>query len=360
MSTKPIVVIMAGGTGGHVFPALATAEVLRQKGFSIHWLGTQRGIESRLVPAASIDISYLTINGVRGKGLAGWLAAPLNVLRAVWQSLRAIKKLNPVCVLGMGGFVAAPGGIAARILGIPLVIHEQNAKAGSTNKLLAHFATRVLQAFPKAFGVDDKGTVVGNPIRTNIEQARQLREHHSDSSFKHVLVLGGSQGALALNQTVPTALIELSKEFDIKVWHQTGEKNLAEVRTKYSAYSEAKAEAFINDMAAAYSWADVVICRSGALTVSELAAAGVPSILVPFPHAIDDHQTANAKFLVEQEAAILMPQSSMTAETLIKTLSSLLRDPSKLPKMSDRAFNVAKLGSAQKVAEVCVEVAREY
>jgi len=360
MPTKPVVVVMAGGTGGHVFPALATAEVLKARGYHIHWLGTERGIEARLVPAAEINISYLTISGVRGKGFMGWLAAPLKVLRAIWQSRAVLKEIRPVCVLGMGGFAAAPGGMAAKLLGIPLVIHEQNATAGSTNKLLARFANRVLQAFPNAFGAEGNGEVVGNPIRETIVQARQSRQHQTDSSNKHVLVLGGSQGALALNQTVPTALLKIAEEFDIKVWHQSGERSLQEVQASYQGFDNATVAAFIDDMAAAYAWADVVICRSGALTVSEIAAAGLPSILVPFPHAIDDHQTANAKFLVDADAAVLMPQSEMSEATLVKVLAGMFRDAGKLLRMSDRAFSVAKFGAADKVADVCMEIMREH
>lgn len=357
---KPVMVIMAGGTGGHVFPALSTAEKLREAGYHIHWLGTQRGIESRLVPASGIDISYLSISGVRGKGIAGWLAAPFKVIKAVRESLAVLKQLEPVCVLGMGGFAAAPGGLAARWLKIPLVIHEQNARAGSTNTLLSLVATRVLQAFAGAFNGKDKGDIVGNPIRASIENVRNIREHALDSETKNILVLGGSQGALALNGIVPDALRALSKEFSLSVRHQTGERGLESVTRNYVDLPEAEAVAFINDMAGAYAWADVVICRSGALTVSELAAAGLPSILVPFPHAIDDHQTANAQILVSAGGGVLMPQDSMSEKTLSKVLADLIRLPSTLPKMSDCARSVAVLGSADRVAQVCMEVAREY
>ncbi|HSG61116.1 MAG TPA: undecaprenyldiphospho-muramoylpentapeptide beta-N-acetylglucosaminyltransferase [Pseudomonadales bacterium] len=359
-NNKPVIVIMAGGTGGHVFPALSTAEILRAAGFQIHWLGTARGIEAKLVPAAGIDISYLSIRGVRGKGVVGWLTAPFKVMRAVHESIAVLKSLNPVCVLGMGGFAAAPGGMAARWLNIPLVIHEQNAIAGSTNRLLSLMATRVLQAFEGAFAGKNKGEVVGNPIRSAIESVRSQREHASDSEIKHILILGGSQGALALNGIVPGALREVSKEFTLAIRHQTGERGYDDVVRNYSDLPEAEVVAFINDMAAAYAWADVVICRSGALTVSEVAAAGLPCILVPFPHAIDDHQTANANILVDAGAAVLMPQDHMSEKTLSKVLADLIRPPSKLPKMSDCARSVAVLGSAEKVAQVCMEVAREY
>lgn len=360
MQAKPLVVVMAGGTGGHVFPALATAEVLQTRGYKIHWLGTQKGIESRLVPAAGIDITYLTIAGVRGKGWKGWLSAPLNIIKAVAQSRRALKQLKPVCVLGMGGFVAAPGGLAARLLGFPLVIHEQNAIAGSTNKFLAKIATRVLQAFPNAFGESGNGVVVGNPIRGAIENVRQNREHDSDGEYKHILVLGGSQGALALNEKVPSALHQVAKEFKLKVRHQSGERGFESVKKAYGAMENIEVQTFINNMAEAYAWADIVICRSGALTVSELAAAGLPSILIPFPYAIDDHQTANAKFLVNVGAAQIMPQATLTQDSLSKALFGLLRDPSKLPKMGDCAISVAKFGVAEKVADVCLECISEY
>jgi len=360
LDNKPVIVVMAGGTGGHVFPALATADKLRAEGYQIHWLGTQRGIESRLVPASGIDISYLTISGVRGKGFMGWLAAPFNVLKAVLESIVILKQLRPVCVLGMGGFAAAPGGIAAKLLNVPLVIHEQNAIAGSTNRMLSMFATVVLQAFEGAFKGKDKGRVVGNPIRTSIETVMAGREQASDSAVKHILVLGGSQGAQALNSIVPAALKRVSNEMPLAIKHQTGEKSLDDVARQYAEVADAEAVAFINDMAEAYAWADVVICRSGALTVSEVAAAGLPSILVPFPHAIDDHQTANAKILVDAGAALLMPQHLMNEHSLSKALADMIRPPSKLPKMSDRARRMAVLGSAEQVAKVCMESAREY
>ncbi len=359
-SNKPVIVVMAGGTGGHVFPALSSAEKMREAGYHIHWLGTERGIESRLVPAAGIDISFLTISGVRGKGTMGWLSAPFKVLHAVYESIGILKTLRPVCVLGMGGFAAAPGGIAARWLNIPLVIHEQNAMAGSTNKMLSLLSTRVLQAFKGAFNGSDKGDVVGNPIRPSIEDVREQREHASDSETKHVLVLGGSQGALALNGIVPGALRQVAKEFSLAIRHQTGERGYDDVARNYSEMPEAEAVAFINDMAEAYAWADLVICRSGALTVSELAAAGLPSILVPFPHAIDDHQTANANILVAAGGAMMMGQDQLSEKTLSKLVRDLIRPPSKLPKMSDCARSVAMLGSAEKVARVCMELAREY
>ena len=360
LNDKPVIVVMAGGTGGHVFPALSSAEKLREAGYNIHWLGTERGIESKLVPAAGIDISYLTISGVRGKGAMGWLLAPFKVMRAVRESIAIIKALRPVCVLGMGGFASAPGGIAARWLNIPLVIHEQNAIAGTTNKMLSMLSSRVLQAFGGAFNGRDKGEIVGNPIRQSIENVREHREHASDSETKHVLVLGGSQGALALNGIVPGALRQVAKEFSLAIRHQTGERGYEDVARNYSDMPEAEAVAFINDMAEAYAWADLVICRSGALTVSELAAAGLPSILVPFPHAIDDHQTANANILVAAGGALLMPQDQMSEKTLSKLVADLIRPPSKLPKMSDCARSVAVLGSAEKVASKCMELAREY
>jgi UDP-N-acetylglucosamine--N-acetylmuramyl-(pentapeptide) pyrophosphoryl-undecaprenol N-acetylglucosamine transferase len=359
-SSHPTIVIMAGGTGGHVFPALATADKLKHMGYTIHWLGTQRGIESRLVPAAGIDISYLSISGVRGKGLAGWLSAPFKLAKAFMESASVLKAIKPVCVLGMGGFAAAPGGVAAWWLKIPLVIHEQNAVAGSTNSLLAPLAKRVLQAFAGAFKGRDKGQVVGNPIREAIELVREQREHSAESETKHVLVLGGSQGALALNGIVPGALKELSSEFSLKIRHQAGEKGVNAVREHYQGLADAEAFAFIDDMAAAYAWADVVICRSGALTVSELAAAGLPAVLVPFPHAIDDHQTANANILVKAGAALLMPQEEMSERTLGRVLGGLFRTPGKLSKMSDCARAMAVLGSADKVAAVCQEVALEH
>lgn len=357
-SANPCVVIMAGGTGGHVFPALTVAEKLQAMGVDVHWLGTRAGIESRLVPAANIDITYMPVSGVRGKGLATLLAAPWKIIQSVSAAWSLLKEIRPVCVLGMGGFAAGPGGVAAKLAGVPLVIHEQNAVAGTTNRLLAHVANCVLSAFPNAF--DDKygAREVGNPVRDSIEKIRFEQggdDHPCD--VRNILVVGGSLGALAINEIMPDVLTELRREFSVRIWHQTGPRHIDAVQAAYAPHADNRIEAFIDDMADAYAWADLVVCRSGALTVSELAVAGCPSVLVPFPFAIDDHQTANARWLVDAGAAVLVPQSTLDAKSLVAVLQGLLRSADRLPKMRDRALRKGRLDVAHEVAKVCMQVA---
>jgi UDP-N-acetylglucosamine--N-acetylmuramyl-(pentapeptide) pyrophosphoryl-undecaprenol N-acetylglucosamine transferase len=357
-AVAPSVLIMAGGTGGHVFPALATAAALRARGVSVEWLGTQRGIESRLVPAANIPLNFIQISGLRGKNIKSLLRAPWQLLRATWQAVRVIRRQRPICVLGMGGFVAGPGGLAAWLLRKPLVIHEQNAVAGTTNRLLARLARRVLQGYPLAWG-GSKAQFVGNPVRTEIAElpAPEQRAIGASSQLK-LLVLGGSLGAKPLNDVLPKAIAMLDERLRPQVWHQTGEQHIEGVSAQYRDLSvEAKSEAFIADMSAAYAWADIVICRAGALTVAELAAAGVGSILVPLPHAIDDHQTANAQWLVGQAGAQLLPQQEMTVATVSKLLLELHNDRAALMTMAKAARKAAKHNVAERVADICLEVA---
>ncbi|MCE3285272.1 MAG: murG, partial [Steroidobacteraceae bacterium] len=298
--TRKVALVMAGGTGGHVFPALATARVLQRHGFDVVWLGTERGIEARLVPAAGIPIEWLSVSGLRGKGIAALLTAPVRLLVALSQAMRAIRKHQPRVVLGAGGFASGPGGIAAWLLRRPLVVHEQNAVAGMTNRVLARFATRVLEGFPGSFGRGVKAERVGNPVRPEIvavpppERRYAGREGHA-----RLLVFGGSQGAARLNAVLPAAVGELPVALRPEVLHQTGRHNYEETVQAYRARGiEADVRPFIDDMASAYGWADLAVCRSGALTVAELAAAGVPALLVPFPAAVDDHQTRNAEYAV--------------------------------------------------------------
>jgi UDP-N-acetylglucosamine--N-acetylmuramyl-(pentapeptide) pyrophosphoryl-undecaprenol N-acetylglucosamine transferase len=349
---------MAGGTGGHVFPALAVAQELRARGITVSWLGTRRGIEAELVPANQFPINYIDVEGLRGKGVVKLLKAPILLIRALWQAIGFIRCERPDAVLGLGGFASGPGGLAAKILGLPLVIHEQNAVAGTTNKLLAKIANRVLEAFPGAL---PKGEWTGNPVRKEIEHIAEPEQRIAQGDRPlRLLVLGGSLGAIAINQQVPEALALLLESLQLEVRHQCGKAHVAVTEEAYQAAAvKAQIEPFIADMAEAYGWADLVICRAGALTVSEVAAAGVGAILVPYPHAIDDHQTRNGEWLVKQGAAELIQQADMTAEKLAAVLGSWLGDKEKLRSMAVSARQLAKPNVAEAVADVCMEVCRE-
>lgn len=354
MSRSPAktALIMAGGTGGHVFPALAIAQALQEQGVSVAWLGTQQGIEARLVPQAGIPLSFISVTGLRGKGAFALLKAPWQLGRALIESLQILRRLRPACVVGMGGFAAGPGGLAAWLLGFPLVIHEQNAVAGTTNRLLARLARRVLSAFPAAL---PRAELVGNPVRASIAALPQPEERQVGAHQPlRVLVLGGSLGAHALNEAVPQALAAFA---GVEAWHQTGARDADAVKAAYRQASlPARVAPFIDDMAEAYAWADLAICRAGALTVSELAAAGLGAILVPYPHAIDDHQTRNAQWLVSAGAAELLPQSSLDADSLRSRLSPLLADRAGLQAMARRARQLGKPDAAVRAASICMEV----
>jgi UDP-N-acetylglucosamine--N-acetylmuramyl-(pentapeptide) pyrophosphoryl-undecaprenol N-acetylglucosamine transferase len=348
------VLLMAGGTGGHVFPALAVADELRSRGVQVAWLGTRKGIEADVVPKAGIDISFINVAGLRGKGALGWLLAPFKLLMALWQGVSVLKQLKPSVVLGMGGFVTGPGGIAAWLLRRPLVIHEQNAIAGFTNKMLVPFATKVLEAFPGALP-SAKTVHTGNPVRTTIGGEKEKSPKVGETI--RLLVVGGSLGAKALNEVVPKALSQLSQESRPSVWHQTGKKNIEETLQLYKSNNvEAKVEPFIDNMAAAYEWADLVLCRAGALTIAELAIAGVPSILVPYPYAVDDHQTSNAAYLANSGAAVLVQQNDLTENRLLQLLKEL--NPPRLGEMAAAARKLALPEATKKVADLCLEVAR--
>ena len=353
------VMVMAGGTGGHVFPALAVAQELRDRGVAVSWLGTRRGIEAELVPANQFPINYIDVTGLRGKGVAKLLKAPLLLVRALWQAIGVIRYERPDVVLGLGGFASGPGGLGARLLGLPLVIHEQNAVAGTTNKLLAKIATRVLEAFPGAL---PNGIWTGNPVRKEILNIAAPEQRVSVGARPmRLLVLGGSLGALAINQQLPEALSLLPDDLRLDVRHQCGRAHVAITEAAYQkAGVAAGIEPFIANMAEAYGWADLVLCRAGALTVSELAAAGVGSILIPYPHAIDDHQTMNAGWLVSKGAAKLLQQADLTPEKLASLLQSLLGDGEKLRDMAVSAKNLAKPNVAEVMADICMEVCREY
>lgn len=342
------IMIMAGGTGGHVFPGLAVAQVLREQGHEIAWLGTANGIEARLVPAANIPLHFLSVVGLRGKGLAHLIKAPFKIIAALMQALSILRKEKPACVLGMGGFVAGPGALAAKFLGIPLVIHEQNAIAGTTNRLLSGLANRVLQAFAGTFEPSKKAQTVGNPVR------KQLPIKQAESHDKlQVLVVGGSLGAQAINQVLP----EVAKAMaDVAIWHQTGKDQEQSVQAAYGDFADVRVSAFIDDMAAAYAWADVVICRAGAMTVSEIAAVGLPAIFVPYPYAIDDHQTANANILAKQNAAIVLPQAEMSSDKLVGYLRDFQQNPEKTRQMAANAAQLGVRDAAETVANVCLEL----
>lgn len=371
------VLIMAGGTGGHIFPALATAQVLQDKGVHIEWLGTKKGLESRLVPEYQYPINYIDIGGLRGKGIKTLLLLPLKLIRALFQTIGVYYKVKPDVVLGMGGFVTGPGGIVGWLMRKPLVLHEQNAIAGLTNKLLFKFAKKVFAAFPGAFTETPKLAIIGNPVRKEITQIQKPEQRFenkwAEQSEKqlNILVIGGSLGAMALNEKLPEALQLIAQnqqmqESDFKkidVRHQCGEKHLGMTRENYGWFDSSSYKAninvdimpFINDMAKNYEWADIVICRSGALTVSEIAAVGVASLLVPFPYAVDDHQTANAAYLANEGAAFLVQQNDLKSDNLAELLINLNQE--KLLTMALKARKLSINNAAEVVADECLQLA---
>jgi UDP-N-acetylglucosamine--N-acetylmuramyl-(pentapeptide) pyrophosphoryl-undecaprenol N-acetylglucosamine transferase len=359
MSARPAperpVLILAGGTGGHIFPGLAVARVLRDRGVPVRWLGASGGMETRLVPQHGIEIDTIEIRGVRGKGIATLFGAPFKLLGAVRAARRMVGAIRPGAVVSFGGFAAGPGGIAARLAGIPLIVHEQNRAPGMTNRVLARLAACVLTGFPDSFpGAREQ--VVGNPVRADIAAlAAPEARFEGRTGPLRILVLGGSQGARALNAAVPAAIAALrgSALFDVR--HQCGERMREDAERAYAeAGVEASIEPFIADMAAAYAWADLVICRAGALTLAEVCAAGVGSVLVPFPQAVDDHQTKNARYLVERGAAVLLPQGEDLAARIAATLRGFAsRD--ELLKLARAARAIAKPDAAARVADVILE-----
>jgi len=359
MSARPIV-IMAGGTGGHVFPALALARLLRERSCEVVWLGTRRGLEARIIPAERIAIEWLSIGGLRGKGMLTWLAAPFRLAIALAQALAVMRRHRPSAVVGLGGFVTGPGGVAAWLTRRPLLIHEQNAIAGFTNRCLAHLAREVLEAFPGSFGADIEAQAIGNPVRADISDVPPpATRFAARSGAIRLLVLGGSQGATRLNAVVPFALARLTDTVAIEVRHQAGERWLEPARQNYAgAAVRASVVPFIDDMAQAYAWADLVICRAGALTVSELAAAGVGAILVPFPAAVDDHQSANAAYLVREGAAVLIAERELSVERLAAELARLCAGRGKLLAMAERARLLARPRAAEELAQACLKFAR--
>jgi len=353
------VLIMAGGTGGHVIPALSLARGLEARGVRVEWLGSPRGIENRLVPEADITLHHIDIAGLRGNGPAGWLSAPWRLSRAIWQARGVIARFKPDLVVGMGGFASGPGGLAAWLTRCPLLIHEQNAVAGMTNKALSRLARRVYAAFPGAFS--GHAEVIGNPVRPEIAALGETPRDEATLRSRplRLLVVGGSLGAKALNDHLPAALSKLAPEKRPEVRHQAGRDKDAATRESYAAQGvSAEVSAFIDDMAAAYDWADLVVCRAGALTVAELAAAAKPALLVPFPHAVDDHQTANARVLLDVGAGELMPQAEITPAALAARLETLLV-PDTLATMASRARANARLDAVDRLVAGCMEIDSE-
>lgn len=355
---KQKALIMAGGTGGHVFPALAVAKILRQRGWQVEWLGTESGIEARVVPANDFRLHCITAVGLRGKGFVKLLVAPLHLLRAQVQSLGVFLKFRPDVALGMGGFASGPGGMSAFLMRVPLVIHEQNAVAGTTNRVLSKLARRVLSAFPSVFA---RGEAVGNPVRDDIAALAFAKKMVSapDKPLR-LLVLGGSQGAKALNSLLPPALALLPEVIRPEVFHQAGANLSGETAKNYQQLGvSAHVEPFVEDMASMYRWADLAVCRSGAMTVSELTCAQVPALLVPFPFAIDDHQTGNAQWLVDAGASRLLPQATLDAGKLASHLQELIENRDVLQAMASAMKSLAKPESASVVADICESASTE-
>jgi UDP-N-acetylglucosamine--N-acetylmuramyl-(pentapeptide) pyrophosphoryl-undecaprenol N-acetylglucosamine transferase len=350
---------MAGGTGGHVYPALAVARALQAKSCDVVWLGTHRGIESRIVVDAGIQMEWISVQGLRRKGALAMIIAPFSLARALVQSLAVIFRLRPAAVLGMGGFVSGPGGVAAWLTRRPLLIHEQNAAAGLTNRLLARLARVVLQAFPGSFNSSVRAETVGNPVREDIAAVPVPEDRYTNRRGPlRLLVLGGSQGALALNVAVPAALALLDKEVRPVVRHQCGERTLQAAKDAYTSHGvDVDLSAFIEDMAEVYTWADLVVCRAGALTIAELCAAGVPALFVPYPGAVDDHQTANAGPMVEAGAAAIIPEDRLTPAILADTLREWLQSRANLLRRAEKARALAKPDALFRITELCLEQA---
>lgn len=355
----PLVLMMAGGTGGHVYPALAVAGELRDRGYSVEWVGTSRGLEQRVVPAAGIKLHHLLVRGVRGKGLPDKLFGLVSLGLASLQALWLVVRRWPVCVVGMGGYAAGPAGVAAWLLRRPLLIHEQNAVAGTTNRLLAPLASRVVAGFPQAFKSGVAFEVLGNPVRAELIRAGEQQQFdYTGQRALRLLVLGGSLGAKPLNDVLPLAVNELgSKGLTLEVLHQTGDAHVDAVVQSYGDSREGiRVAPFIDDMVEAYAWADLVVCRAGALTVAELAIMGRPAILVPLPHAIDDHQTANARSLADRGGAVLLRQADMNVDDLARQIEGYVQDPEQLKAMAAAARTAAMPGATKAVADRCEEL----
>lgn len=359
--SHPTVLIMAAGTGGHIFPALSVARRLQTAGVNVEWLGTPGGMENDVLSGTNIVLHQLPVRGLRGKRLMSLVTAPFMLLASLWSALKVMRQIKPCCVLGMGGYVAGPGGLAAWLSRRPLILHEQNSVAGTTNRILVPFAHAVLQSFDNTFRPSPKLISTGNPVRADIEALHGAPRSLCKGGALHVLVIGGSQGAANLNTQVVEAVARIKSELNIAVWHQTGKQKYPSTletcqRHRLDETTDYRLAPFIEDMSAAYQWADLIICRAGAGTLSEIAVAGLPSVLVPYPHAIDDHQTANARHLSDAGAAVLIADDVLESEQLAQLLKSLASDPQRLRLMSDAARKMARPDACDRVARICQEV----
>ncbi|MBA4260818.1 MAG: undecaprenyldiphospho-muramoylpentapeptide beta-N-acetylglucosaminyltransferase [Comamonadaceae bacterium] len=352
---QPCALIMAGGTGGHIFPGLAVADALRERGWRVHWLGAPDSMESRLVPPRGFALETIDFGGVRGKGVVTLALLPLRLLRAFWQALQVVRRVQPDVLVGLGGYITFPGGMMGTLLGKPLVLHEQNSVAGMANKVLTGIADRVFTAFPNVFKQADW---VGNPLRAEfLRQPVPAERFAARSGPLRLLVVGGSLGAKALNDTVPQALALIPSAQRPQVIHQSGEKQIDALRANYSAAGVlAQLTPFIEDTARAFAEADLIVCRAGASTVTEIAAVGAAALFVPFPHAVDDHQTRNARFLVEAGGAWLVPQTSFTPAALAQKLQSLQRD--QLLELATKAKQMEKTEAVAAVVSACEQLAK--
>lgn len=353
------VLIMAAGTGGHVFPALSIAKKLKAQSIAVEWLGTPRGMENKLLADVNIPLHCVSVKGLRGSGIMRKLLAPIMLFVALIQSIVIILKVNPDCVLGMGGFVSGPAGLAAKLLGKPLLIHEQNAIAGLTNRLLASSATKVFEAFPGTF--DDKTNAIlsGNPLRAEILNVREKRDY-ADREEIRLLVLGGSQGSAAINRVIPELIINWTRSERLLVSHQTGDNLFSETVNRYEKFNvldnkKHRLEPFFSSMEKVYDWADFIICRSGASTISEISAIGLPSILIPYPYHSDNQQNLNAKWLVDERAAILIPQDELDVKRLLKVFCELLSDKERLNAMASNARSLSIRDASEIIAKHCIE-----
>lgn len=346
----PHLMVMAGGTGGHVFPALAVANELRDNGVNVTWLGTRKGLEAKVVPANDIAIEWVSVEGLRGKSKLSLLLAPFKLMRAMWQSSVAIRKIQPDCILGMGGFVSGPGGLVARLMGKPLVVHEQNAVAGLTNRVLAKVANKVMTGFPNVKDLPESAQWLGNPVRSSI-----VASNTNASDKVNVLIIGGSQGAHSFNLKLPNVFADLN-DMNVSLWHQSGRGRNESVAESYKDKNVvAKVTEFIDDMAAAYAWADLLVCRAGAMTIAECCAAAKPALLVPYPFSAGDHQDFNAQVLVDVGAAQVFDNQDIDSTEFKKALAELLSDKNTLQEMGQRAYSLHKPNAVTDVANVCRE-----
>jgi len=366
MNKQPSIMIMAGGTGGHIYPALALLKKLKASGWQVHWLGAKAGLEEQLLSTESVQLHLLPVKGLRGNGLRGWLKAPWVLCRCVWRARKILRQCECQLAVGFGGFASGPGGLACVLSRVPLFLHEQNAVAGMTNRILARFAQKVFAAFPQSFArwpyIQKKVQVIGNPVRADILALEKVAPEETRAT--RLLIVGGSRGALAINESLPSIISELIEAQKLQVWHQTGAGKLRSTKDCYAQalnldreqlekISDLKISEYIEDMASAYQWADLVICRAGALTVSEIAAVGMAAIFVPLPIAVDDHQTANAMWLVNANAAQIIKQSELTTTGKKVIASWCTKSPQELFAIGQRARKIAYVDATEHLALAC-------